>query len=52
MKDTKNIAMIFRGKDRHEMSIETLFGCFIPILKQNNEIRSYFMPYGHHNRIE
>lgn len=51
MEDMKNIAMIFRGKDRHEMSIETLFGCIIPILKQKNEICSYFMPYGHHNKI-
>ncbi len=47
-----NVALIFRGKDRNEVSIETLFECIEPYLSLNNDINNYFLPHGHFNKLK
>lgn len=46
------VALLFRGKDRNEVSIETLFGCLIPYLQREDTIEKYYVPYGHHNKLK
>lgn len=46
------VALIYRGKDRNELSIETLFECLMPYLNKNADVTQYYLPHGHMNRFK